>query len=197
MARRIHLASHLTTDELEVRYRRASEPTERSWWQILWLLSRGQTAQAVAESTGYSRYWIGQLAKRYNADGPEGMRNRQHTAVRRMPTLLTSAQIEELRQALTGPAPHGGRWSGRTVAEWMSARLGGRSVRYQRGWDYLQRLRARQRVPRPRHVDADPAEQEAFKKGSVRSSATSPPPSPMRASNFGPPTSTASASSPS
>jgi transposase len=162
--RRIHLASHLTTDELEQRYRRAREPHERSWWQILWLLSRGQRARAVAESTGYSAYWIGQIAKRYNAEGPEGMRNRQPTAARRMPTLLTSAQVDELCQALAEPAPHGERWSGRVVAEWMSERLGGRRVRYQRGWDYWQRLQARLRLPRPCHVDADPAEQEAIER---------------------------------
>jgi hypothetical protein len=45
----------------------------------------------------------------------------------------------------------------------MAARLG-RPVRYQRGWDYLQRLKARQLVPRPRHVQADPDAQAAFKK---------------------------------
>ena len=64
---------------------------------------------------------------------------------------------------LSQPAPEGERWSGRTVAEWMAARLG-RPVRYQRGWDYLQRLKARQLVPRPRHVQADPDAQAAFKK---------------------------------
>ena len=107
--RRIQLASHLTIDELEARYRRAHEPTERSWWQILWLLARGQTAKTVAESTGYSRYWIGQIAKRYNAEGPAGMVNRQPTRTRRTPRLLSSAQLEALRQALSGSAPDGER----------------------------------------------------------------------------------------
>lgn len=93
--RRIHLAPHLSIDELEQRYRQVHEPHERSWWQILWLLSRGATAGAVAESTGYSRYWIGQLAKRYNTEGPAGMVNRQHTSAHRMPTLLNSAQLED------------------------------------------------------------------------------------------------------
>lgn len=193
--RRIHLAPHLTTDELERRYRRAHEPHERSWWQILWLLAGGQTAKAIAESTGYSAYWIGQLAKRYNTDGPEAMRNRQHHPTHRRPTLLTSAQVEELREALAGPAPDGERWSGRVVAEWMSARIG-RPVAYQRGWDYLQLLRARQQQPRPRHVAASTEEQEAFKGGSVRSPATSPSPSLRRPSKSGPPTSIASASNP-
>jgi transposase len=120
--RRIRLASYLTTDELERRYRRCAEPTERSWWQMLWLLSRGQTAKAIAESTGYTAYWIGQLARRYNNEGPAGMVTRRHTAPRHAPTLLSSAQLEELRQALAGPAPHGERWTSQTVAEWMAER---------------------------------------------------------------------------
>ncbi|MGZ3639397.1 MAG: winged helix-turn-helix domain-containing protein [Ktedonobacterales bacterium] len=164
--RRIQLVSHLTTDELEARYRRAHKPTERSWWQILWLLSRDQTAKVVAESTGFSRYWIGQIAKRYNAEGPAGMVNRQHTRARRTLLLLSSAQLEELHQALSGPAPEGERWTSRTVAAWMAVRLG-RPVAPQRGWDYLQRFGARLRQPRPRHVAASPEEQAAFKKRSV------------------------------
>jgi hypothetical protein len=164
--RRIHLAPHLTTDELELRYRAASEPHERSWWQILWLLSRGQTAKAAADSTGYSAYWIGQLAKRYNADGPDAMSNRQHTRPRLTPTLLSRALLEELRVALAGRPPEGERWSGRVVGEWIAARIG-RPVRYQTGWAYLQRLKARQRQPRPRHVAASQEEQEAFKRGSA------------------------------
>jgi hypothetical protein len=124
--RRIHLAPHLTTDELEQRYRQASEPHERSWWQILWLLARGQTAKGVADSMGYSAYWIGQLAKRYNVDGPDAMRNRQHTRPRQTPTLLSSAQLEDLRAALAGRPPAGDRWSGRVVGEWIAARIGRR-----------------------------------------------------------------------
>jgi transposase len=165
--RRVRLASHLTTDELEQRYRAASEPHERTGWhsgQILWLLSRGQTAKAVAESTGYSAYWIGQLARRYNAAGPDAMVNRQHTRPRLPPTLLSSAQIEELRAALAGAAPAGARWSGRVVGAWIAARVG-RPVRYQTGWADLQRLQARQRQPRPRHVASSAAEQDAFHGG--------------------------------
>jgi hypothetical protein len=55
MTRRIHLRSDISSDELERRYRAAKEPHERSWWPILWLLSRGQLAKEIAESTGYSR----------------------------------------------------------------------------------------------------------------------------------------------
>lgn len=164
--RRIQLAPHLSTEELEQRYRTTRDPTERSRWQILWLLSKGLLAREVAESTGYSAYWIGQIARRYNAEAAAGMRDRRHTVPHQAPTLLTSAQLEELRSALAGPAPNGERWSGRVVAEWMAARLG-RPVAPQRGWDYLQRLGARLRQPRPRHVAASPEAQAAFKRGSA------------------------------
>jgi transposase len=163
MARRIHLAAHLSEAELERRYRTAKDGTLRGWWQILWLLSRGQTAKAIAESTGYSRYWIGQLAKRYNEQGPRGMIDRRRTDSRRAPSLLCAEQQEDLRRALQGPAPEGQLWNGRVVAEWMAARLG-RPVRYQVGWAYLIRLGGRPRLPRPRHVGADPAAEVAFKK---------------------------------
>src|SRR5262252_4892797 len=102
MGRHIHLQPQMSVDELEQRYRAAKEPHERSWWQILWLLAQGQTATELARVTGYSAYWIGQLAKRYNAQGPAGMRNRQHTTSRRAAPLLSLALQEELQQALAG-----------------------------------------------------------------------------------------------
>ena len=164
MARRIHLETHLSTDELERRYRAAQEPHERSWWQILWLLAKGQTATTIAESTGYNRAWIGQIAKRYNTEGPAGMVNRQHTTSWRAPRMLSAQQQEELRQALSGAAPdRSKRWRARDVADWMATQLG-RPVATQRGWDYLQRLKHSQQVPRPRHALADPEQQETFKK---------------------------------
>lgn len=163
MPRRIRLEPHLTVDELERRSRGATEPHERSWYQILWLLAKGQTATASAASTGYSRYWIGQVAQRYNAEGPASMHNRRMTHSHRAALLLSPSLLAERAAAVRGPAPEGGEWLGRTVAAWMSARLG-RPVSVQLGWTYRVRLEGQRRNPRPRHVQADPAEQEAFKK---------------------------------
>ena len=49
MGKQVELASHLSLEELERRYRQAREATERSWWQILWLLEHGQSARRGAE----------------------------------------------------------------------------------------------------------------------------------------------------
>ena len=150
-------------DELERRYRAAKEPHERSWYQILWLLSKGQTAREIAVSTGYSPYWIGQIAKRYNVQGPAGMTNQQYTHSHRAAPLLSDEQLAELAEAVRGPAPEGDHWLGRTVAAWMSAQLG-RPISVYLGWAYLVRLDGKRRKPRPRHVLADRAQQEAVKK---------------------------------
>src|SRR5258708_14126052 len=104
MPQRIRLASHLTDDQLEARYRRARDPVERSRWQFLWLLAGGMTATAVARVTGYSAYWIGQIARRYNRDGPNGGPDRRHPERRRRHP-LPGHQPPGLCALLAGPHP--------------------------------------------------------------------------------------------
>ena len=163
MPRHLHLQPHLSVAELERRYRRAHDPNERTWWQILWLLSQGHTAVDVARVTGYSAYWIGQIAKRYNTQGPQGMQNRRHTSSYRTPPALSPALQEELRQVLAQAAQRNDPWTGQDVAAWMAERLG-RPVTYQLGWSYLVRLKHSLQTPRPRHTQADAAQQTACKK---------------------------------
>jgi transposase len=161
MPRRIRLHPYLTAHELHVRYRQTHDPVERSRWHFLWLLARGLTATAIARVTGYSAYWIGQIARRYNRVGPDGVRD-QRRDTRTRSSLLSEEQHAALRAALAKPHPAGDHWCGRTVAAWLSAQLG-RHVSRQAGWRVLRRLGARFLTPRPRHAQADPAAQAAFK----------------------------------
>jgi transposase len=162
MARRISLEPHLTVEEVEGRYRSTKDPVERSRWHFLWLLARGLTAKVIASITGYSADWIGRIAHRFNQDGPDGVKDRRHQS-RPSALLLTGSQQDELVTALAGGlAPEGDRWCGRTVAAWISQRLG-RHVGRQLGWAYLRRLGARWLTPRPHHVKADLQAQAEFK----------------------------------
>ena len=77
MARHIQIRPHLTIGELEEHFRRTRDPIERSRWQFLWLLGRGFSATTIASVTGYSAYWIGQIARRYNDERPDGIRDRR------------------------------------------------------------------------------------------------------------------------
>jgi hypothetical protein len=91
------------------------------------------------------------------------MRNRQYTHSHRAAALLGPKLLAELAAAVRGgPAPDGDHWLGRTVAAWMSQRLG-RPVSEQLGWAYLVRLEGKRRMARSRQVQADRIQQQAFK----------------------------------
>lgn len=165
MAKKIRLHPHLETGELARRYRRARDPVARSHYHIVWLLSAGKSTGEVAAATGYSRGWVQQVARRYNAGGPAALGDRRHrNAGGAARALLDGAGRQELRAALAGAAPDGGLWNGRKVAAWIARKVG-RAVRPQRGWEYLRRLGYGPKVPRPAHTSADAAERAAFPKG--------------------------------
>ena len=160
------LAAHLPVAELEQRYRAARDPVARSHWQILWLLGCGHRSAAVAAVTGYSANWVREIARRYRQEGPDGVGDRRHHNPGG-PALLDAAGRTALHEALTGPAPDGGVWTGRQVAAWLSGHLQ-RPVSPQRGWEYLIQAGFTPQRPRPSAVQADPAAQAAFKKGGSR-----------------------------
>jgi transposase len=170
MSRRIKLTMKLSVDERERRYRGAGEGTERSHWQILWLLAQGHPAYQVAQMTGYSAYWIGRVARRFNEEGEAALVDHRKAPHWHPPRphprslLATPEQLDELRQALLGPAPQGDVWNSRTVAAWLSARTG-RPVSQDAALRYLHLLDFTPQAPRPRHVKAaSPEERTAFKK---------------------------------
>ena len=145
MPKTIKLEPHLNSKELENRYRKAHDPVERSHLQILWLISEGKTTRQVMEVTGYSRGWIQQLARRYNAAGPEALGDRRHqNPGAKERALLSAEQQEELREALLKPAPDGGMWNSPKVAkvgEWIERKTGRVvSQKKQRGWEYMRRV---------------------------------------------------------
>jgi transposase len=163
--RRLHLPPHLALDELERRYRRATDVVARSQWQMLWLLGGGMPTAEVARVTGYSVNWVREIARRYREEGPDGIGDRRHGNPGAAP-LLTPDQQAQLRAALAGPAPDGGIWTCRQVAAWIGARIG-RPVDPARGWEWMRRLGFTPQRPRPRETRADPAAQAAFKKGGL------------------------------
>jgi transposase len=170
MPRRIKLSTKLSVDELERRYRSAGEGTARSHWHLLWLLAQGHPAYRVAQMTGYSAYWIGRVARRYNEEGAAALVDHRKTPHWRAShphsrTLLpTEEDLEELRAALMAPAPQDGGWNSRTVAAWLSARAG-RRVSQDTALHYLHLLDFTPQAPRPRHTKAaNPEERAAWKK---------------------------------
>lgn len=162
MPKRLTITPHLSLDELEQRYRHAKTVTERSHYQILWLLAKGKPSEEVATVTGYSRNWIYELARSYNQLGMEALGDLRRYNQGAAPK-LDDVQQANLLQAVRGPAPDGGLWNGRKVADYLSELLG-TPVSRQQGWVYLKQMELRLRVPRPEHQQSDEEVQEAWKK---------------------------------
>lgn len=160
MPRRIQVENHLSVEQLGERFKVCSNPTEKTRWQMVWLIAKGRNTAEVAEITGVGVDWVRKIVKRFNQLGPDGIADGRKDNGGQG-ALLTPEQIELLREALNGPAPDGGLWNSPKVARWIG-NLIGRDVGEQRGWDYLQRLGFRLRRPRRRHTEADEQEQESF-----------------------------------
>src|SRR5258707_14573357 len=67
---------------------------------------------------------MGKIAKRPNAQGPDGRPPRRHTTSSRPPPVVSPARQEELRQALADAAAKHAHWTGREVAARGAQRLG-------------------------------------------------------------------------
>jgi len=132
MGKRISIRADLSAEELERRYRQAQDPVARSQWQIVWLLARGRPSEQVEETTGYSLTWVYTVARRYNAEGENGIGDGRH-GNRGGRRVLSAEQQAELDRALEGAAPGGGKWTAAKVAAWIAERTG-RRVGIQTGW---------------------------------------------------------------
>lgn len=165
MGKRLQMTPHLEVGELERRHKVCRDSVSARQWQVIWLLAQGHKSEQVAQILGLSLEWVRRLARRYNAQGPEGIGDGRHANPG--PTArLTSAMEQALCEALEREAPAsvgGGLWSGPKVVAFLGQEFDcALSVR--RAQEVLRRLGYSCRVPRPQHKKADPHAQEAFKK---------------------------------
>ena len=152
---------------LENLYRKASDPVLRTHLQMVWRISLGDSVGEVARIVGYSEKWTREIARRYEAEGAEGLGDRRHgNPGAKERALLDEEGQAQLREALLEEAPPGGgMWSGPKVARWIEEKTGMERVHAQRGWEYLRKAGMSPQVSRPSNARAaDASEREAFKK---------------------------------
>jgi transposase len=150
---------------LEVLYRKATDPVLRTHLLMVWRVSVGDSLGEVAEMVGYSKKWTTEIVRRYESGGVEALGDRRHcNPGAKERALLDEAGEAELLEALSGPPPGGGMWSGPKVARWIAQRNGLEKVHVQRGFEYLKKIRYSPQLPRPENASADASEKEAFKK---------------------------------
>jgi transposase len=163
MARRIELKPHLTTEELQTRYRSCQKPQEKVRWHALYLISKGVVAADAARRTGRASSWITTLARRYNQAGAAAISRKQSTKPSHRAKVNTKLG-KELDKALRTAAPDGGLWTGPKVAAWITQKTG-QEVHQTTGWRAMRRLGFSLQVPRPANQRrASLEEQAGFKK---------------------------------
>lgn len=186
-------ARHLGIDELEARFRAATEVVDRSHCQVVWLLAKGHTTAEVAEVVALSPRWVNKLARRYEQEGADALGDLRRRNAGCKP-LLSEQDLEVLRERLRTPPDDGGLWTGPKVARWIAERLGLAHVHAPRGWEALKKLNWSIQSPRPKNPKAaGPQEVEAFKKTSLTHSPKKPASIPTYRSKYGRRTSIGSA----
>jgi transposase len=107
--------------------------------------------------------WVLTVIHRYNAGGPDGLRDRRRSSPGH-PPMVAVAVREELRARLADPSPDGSLWTSPKVAVWLSEQVG-RTISPQRAWETMRRIGFSLHQLRPGHPAADPVAQAAFEKG--------------------------------
>src|SRR4051794_35992713 len=97
----MHVHDHLTPEQLRA-LAKAHSRSRRAWarYQAVVLASQGRTAVDIAGALGVSRRAVQVWVAKYNADGPDALRERPHTG---RPPRLPADQLERLRRRLDEP----------------------------------------------------------------------------------------------
>lgn len=158
------VADHLTLSELWRRVKKAKDPIERTRFLAVYHAKRGLTAKEIARITLNSSRWVQATVRRYHQEGPEALKDRRHHNPGQRPKLTPEEQARVL-EALQGPPPDGGLWTGPKLRDWVERELG-KKVSLYPIYRLLHEMGFSLRTPRPRHRRADMEAQEAFKKTS-------------------------------
>lgn len=149
---------------LKAAYRAEQDAEVKPRLHALWLVRGGRRLGEVADVVGVDYRTVQRWVAWYRAGGLDAVASRHMGGVGQ-PSRLTAEQQEETAREVAS-----GRF--RTAADirgWVAETF---RVRYTEGGMYslLARLRCAPKVPRPLHEQADPAAQEAWKKGDSKAS---------------------------
>ena len=150
-----------SAEELYERYRAERDVQRRKRLHVLWLVRRGRTVTATATEAGVGLRTVLRWLDWYRAGGLEEV-------LRRVPGHgargLTCWLSPEQQAALLAQCRRGAFRTYGEAQRWVNRELGV-SYRYDGMHTLLTRLGVHPKVPRPTAAKADPAIQEAWKKG--------------------------------
>jgi transposase len=162
MARITHATAHLPAEEVKQRMKTAPSALYRQRWLIIYTAQVApRTAEEIAKECGVCKATVHALIATYNRLGIEavetvGKGGRHHE-------LLTWQQERELLTPFFARAVEGQIATAAEIQGAYEQRVG-HAVHQSTVYRLLERHGWRKLLPRPRHPQADPEEQERFKK---------------------------------
>lgn len=160
------IVGHLTSAEIQDRYRSCKNVLEKERWHILRLMTREGNPLTAAESAlvvGRTPDAVRRIIRRYNKEGPDSLKDRRAGKSGRK-SVLSQEQRTQLFADLKKYPQDGGIWTGPKVSSWVEQRTGVH-VSNVTGWQYLRILGFTLQVPRPKHSEsATEAAQTVWKK---------------------------------
>ena len=151
MPKRTTIEPHLTLDELNKKIRRSRDAITRQQLRVVKYVMTGMTQRKVAEKLGYSPAWVHTIIRRYNAEGPEALRDHRKDNPGR-PFRLSKSVRDEMRDLVSVPPADGKLWTGPLLIDWVRERTGDYEIDPKRGWEWLRQLGCTDRVTRRRRA---------------------------------------------
>ena len=161
----LQVSPHLTPEALVERFKSCQDADERLRLQAVMLKSEGWAAKTIADICKRREDWVRRTVHVYNEGGPEALEDGRRENGRER--VLSPSACEELSVALLHPPADGGLWTSPKVAAWIEEHHS-IAVSDHTAWLYMVRTGHTRQIPRPKHPDADPQAQEAFKKGGLK-----------------------------
>lgn len=155
-------ASHLSVDEVKERMNTDGRPWIRQhWWIIYNALVAPRKAEEIALHTGVSATTVHRVISTYNRHGPTAMETPGKGGRRHQ--YLTLPEEKEFLTPFFAQAESGEIATVAQIQRAYEAKVG-HEVDESTIYRLLNRHGWRKLMPRPRHPQADPQEQEQFKK---------------------------------
>lgn len=159
----MHVVEHEPLDAFRASMRRQKRVREHRRFHAVLLAREGKTAPQIAAALGCARRPVQKWVSRYNRCGPAGLLEATHPG---RPPRLPADQGQRLRERIdAGPRPDDGTcaFHGQDLRRILEREFGV-LLKLSAVYQLLHRLGYSRLCPRPRHPDADPAAQDAFKK---------------------------------
>lgn len=120
----IPLVEHVSRPSLMNYRTHARSESERRRWDILWHYHAEPNATLVARKLGVRWDLVARTVARYNAEGPDAIRDPRQGRVNRKKRLLSEEQEQELRAYLRACEKAENPPSNEALADWFEARVG-------------------------------------------------------------------------